>query len=373
MRNIFLFLLLSAITCFGQLRTVQYDPVTGFVVQTGLSIFNLKNGSKTMIKLNNTTNIVVDWRTNYYIVYPSNNFTISFANQPNEANTFKQVVVELVNTNSVFAYFPSNAKELDGSNPVLGGIPSTNMYFFNYSNQKFWCDSYQNNRTGLYNTNVYNRSPTLFDIRIPNSNAQSNYVWTCTNSTTGEGEWRNNSRSGIYRTLAIPAGAMLTNFTAGAIYGTEESIVNFKRRDFMEFTNTTIQTVCASVPMPETWDKGNVEVKVYWSASNAIPSKSVVWGISADMVKHDDPVDQSYGTEIKITSSQTAFNDLIKSSSSGNLNLGHSTSTSGAILDLRIRRLVDETADDLPGVAKIYFIVIRYFENLVDPEETATW
>jgi len=45
-------------------------------------------------------------------------------------------------------------------------------------------------------------SPSMFDVEwserkaIADFNAYTNFVWTCTNATTGEGEWRTNSASG---------------------------------------------------------------------------------------------------------------------------------------------------------------------------------
>lgn len=373
--NILVFVFTIIFTCKSQtLRTVQYDPTTGNIVQENLTLTKIKNSSFPMHISGNKTNIVLSWKTNYHYATPSNNFVISFSDTPADANTVKKITLELVNTNSTLGFFPSNSKELDGSNPILGTSPSTNMYSFYFSNSKFWTESYQNYRTGTGNTNVHNISPSLFDLRIPESNAESNKVWTCTNAVTGEGEWRIRPRTGIWKTLAIPAGALLTNVTDGALFGTEETITNKKRRDYMEFTNaTTVQSVCASIPMPNAWDKGNVEVKVYWSATNIVSSQSVVWGIAGDTIEHDEPVDQAYGTEVSVISPQTAFNDLIKSPSTGVLSLGHTASGQTAILDLRIRRLINHASDGMEGVAKIYYIVIRYLESSTEPLEGDTW
>ncbi len=50
---------------------------------------------------------------------------------------------------------------------------------------------------------VYSNAPSIYDPRFTAKNATSNYVWTCTNSTTGEGEWRTTSSVTNYNALNI--------------------------------------------------------------------------------------------------------------------------------------------------------------------------
>jgi hypothetical protein len=55
-------------------------------------------------------------------------------------------------------------------------------------------------------TRVYSNAPSLFDPRFTGKNSTSNYVWTCTNSTTGEGEWRTTTKLTNYSALQITNG-----------------------------------------------------------------------------------------------------------------------------------------------------------------------
>ena len=73
-----------------------------------------------------------------------------------------------------------------------------------------------NTQTNLAALNVAGLSTLYGGIAVPGFGAASNYVWTCTNSSTGAGEWRQNTNSAAY-ILSINgsgSGTSLSNMTA---------------------------------------------------------------------------------------------------------------------------------------------------------------
>jgi hypothetical protein len=113
-----------------------------------------------VVRYNNDTNIVVDWKkTNYVVAWPSNNFTVSWVNQPDAGTPAQSVFLEIVNTNSTQAFFPTNG--LNNSPVILLSAPSTNIFIFNFDGTNFWTDSGQILTSGVGDTNVFNINPVL--------------------------------------------------------------------------------------------------------------------------------------------------------------------------------------------------------------------
>lgn len=217
---------------------------------------------------------------------------------------------------------------------------------------------------------VRSNTPSITGLRMPGSGAGSNYVWVCTNSTTGEGEWRTRPRVGVYRTITIGAAALVTNLTSGALIKQEETVANFINRYYMEFSGTVTNIVTFSLPMPEAWDRGSVEIKCYWSSTNSAANQTNVWGIATSFVDDDDPIDAAYGTEVVTADPVSAQNDLMISSVL-TPTPGTAAGAAGAMIDIRVSRLPGHVNDQMGGVAKLYGIVLRYLETTTEP--TASW
>lgn len=129
-----LILILSQLGLLGaSFNTVLYDSSTKKIVPSSMRFSQTEMG--------NTTNIVMDWNTNYYRATPSNNFVISWVNAPSSSSTYAYMVLELINTNSTSGYFPTNGPNF--SSPFLSSSPSTNWFTFRYNGSTFWIDSHQ--------------------------------------------------------------------------------------------------------------------------------------------------------------------------------------------------------------------------------------
>jgi len=175
------------------------------------------------------------------------------------------------------------------------------------------------------------------------------------------------TRAGVYRTIAIPAFAFGSNITEGASLKVEETSTNKKTRDYLEFSDATTNGATVSFPMPELWDRGNIEAKVYWGSTNSAANQTNVWELAVDTADDSDALDGAYGAVTLIKDKVADANDVLISPASGALTFGNSASAAGALLDLRVRRLPVHADDNLGGVSKLYAVVVRYLESSTEP------
>lgn len=142
------------------------------------------------VHIGDTTNIVLNWSvTNVVVASPSNNFTISWINEP---TTLDQTLhLELWNTNSTAGFFPTN--HLDGTSPTLLPALSTNTYQFRWNGHRFYVISGQIETSGLGDVYLLQQSPTITTPILPtgattNRAATREYALTMTNAA-GLTDW----------------------------------------------------------------------------------------------------------------------------------------------------------------------------------------
>lgn len=322
-----------------------------------------------------STNIVAIWGGfPLTVLQVTNHTTLQVTNQPAAGADSQWMGFEIIHDGGPSNLFwvsvgPIGITWRDGVGPNLN--PGRNYVDLWFDGTNIVGFSRQTLTTGETNSAVVlSNQPSITQLRMPGSGAASNYVWACTNGTTGEGEWRARPRVGVYRTLTIGAAAMVTNLTSGSLIKQEETVANFINRYYHEFSGTVTNIATFSLPMPEAWDRGQVEVKVYWSSTNSAANQTNVWGVATSFVDDDDPIDAAYGTEVVTADPVSAQNDLMISSVL-TPTPGTAAGAAGALLDLRLRRLPGHVNDQMGGVAKLYAIVVRYAETTTEPG--ASW
>lgn len=92
------------------------------------------------------TNIVFSFRTNVYIVAPSNVFTATFTDLPQSGHK-ATIEVFLINTNASAGYFQTNG--LNGGSVILLSSPSTNRFLIHSQTNALWVESGQILATGI--------------------------------------------------------------------------------------------------------------------------------------------------------------------------------------------------------------------------------
>ncbi len=171
------------------------------------------------------------------------------------------------------------------------------------------------------------------------------------------------------RTITVPipnlkhyeqfgAAAFLTNTTDGATYGTREHATGRVAYDYMAFANSASNAAQVALFLPQAVGSGDFKVKIAWTTTNAIALQTNVWGVAATWIDHDDAVDGTFGTEVKLTQHVVAANDLLVTASGTVTPSGSVSDTS--MMWLRIRRLTDDANDVMSGEARLVRVWLEF-------------
>jgi hypothetical protein len=185
-------------------------------------------------------------------------------------------------------------------------------------------------------------------------------------SSTGNGNVMR-TRTGVYRTIYVDAGAMISRTTAGALAGTEELATNDIMVDYFAFDDTTPEAVQFKVYMPDEWDLGTIKVKLHWYSASATTSHTTVWGVKARAVSNDDALDGTWGTEIEVSDDVIAAGDLHTTAATAAITVG-GTPALGDLIWFEIDQ--DAAEADHVGDAKLTGVTIQFLETSV---EASAW
>lgn len=181
--------------------------------------------------------------------------------------------------------------------------------------------------------------------------------------------------AGVYRTLWVPAGAMIPNTTAGAEAKTVEYGTNDMNHDVLAFAGDTADEHAEfDVVMPEAWDRGTIKYKVFWTNGDAAANAGelVAFSLAAGARGDDDALDAVLGAAVEVTDALIADDDLHVTDASAALTVG-GTPGLGDLVHFRLSRDYDYddggsgTAMDVD--AYVLGVLIQYRENL----EAAAW
>lgn len=147
----------------------------------------------------------------------------------------------------------------------------------------------------------------------PGSNLTADRIWTI---TTGDAARTTTLKAdstliGDLRNIWIPAGAMISLTTNGAIAGTNEYATNDIMRDYFAFDGATEEYVAFTIAMPEGWDRGTIKAKFYWAPGDAActAGDTVEWELGGGASSDDDAIDAAIGTTQVISDTVLAGKD----------------------------------------------------------------
>lgn len=167
-----------------------------------------------------------------------------------------------------------------------------------------------------------------------------------------------------YDTIFIPASAMTSTATNGAVISTAEYATNDINMDYLLFDGTTEEYAEFQFPMPEGWDRGTVKAKVFWSsATGSTANDTVEWEIAGGALSNDDAIDAALGTAQVISDTLLADNgtDLQVSGATPAITIG-GTPALGDLIHFKISRNVGGT-DDMTEDARLFGVWIQYKVN----------
>lgn len=171
----------------------------------------------------------------------------------------------------------------------------------------------------------------------------------------------NEAGTNVERTISLPS-ASFTNATSGppGTLVTVESSANKVDINVRDFDKTSEERVFTIFGMPNNWDGGTIKFKVFWTATTAgggSAGETVVWGLKGVSLADDDAIDTAYGSEITVTDTVLALDDLHASPWSTVVTLSN-TPSAGDLVQLKLSR--KPGSDNLNGDARLIAVVLKY-------------
>ena len=159
--------------------------------------------------------------------------------------------------------------------------------------------------------------------------------------------------------IFIPAEAMNPTTSSGCSSLTKvEAGTNDVDYWVLDFDTTTGESCFFTIKMPDNWNGGAVSFVFVWTNASGLTTETVAFGIKGRAYADSDAIDQAYGTEVVVTDTWLAQNDIhITDESalvtpSGNLQ-------GGQWCQFKITRKV--ASDDLTGDARLIGVRLKYY------------
>lgn len=162
--------------------------------------------------------------------------------------------------------------------------------------------------------------------------------------------------------LFIPASAMWPRVTSGCSTLTQfEIATSLFNIQGLEFSATVQQFAQMQLVLPRKWNNGTITAVVYWKPL-ASGSGDVRWGIQAGAYSNDDPLTTALGTEVAVTDTYIAENDLHITGATSAITIAGSPADAD-FLAIQINRDPTNGSDTLDVNAVLLGISIRITTN----------
>lgn len=176
------------------------------------------------------------------------------------------------------------------------------------------------------------------------------------------------TRTGVYRTIWLPASAGIPRTTSGSGVGSYESTTNKINYDTLEFDSAADEFAQWIIKMPDEWNGGTVKVKVAWTGTATDTTDDVIFAVAGVSLANDDAIDGAFGTAQSVTDTLTAALDLDESAATAAITIAGAGA--GEYVVLQLSRDADNASDNLSVDAMVLGITVQYLESST---EIAAW
>lgn len=163
-----------------------------------------------------------------------------------------------------------------------------------------------------------------------------------------------------YREVWVGASSMIPRTSSGAATATVELTSNDIMVDYLDFDQSAEEGATFCVSLPNRWNQGTIKAKFYWTAASG--SGDVIWGIRGLASSDNDVLDVAYGTEVTVTDTLHAANDMHVSIASGEVTVAN-TPVVDDLLFFQVVRKGAAVGDTLTADARLIGVKIQYLEG----------
>ena len=136
-----------------------------------------------------------------------------------------------------------------------------------------------------------------------------------------------------------------------------ETPTNKVNYDYMAFDTTTEENAFFQYSIPQGWDEGTITFRVKWTNATGLTTETAVFGLKAVALSNDDALDAAFGTEVTVTDTWIAQNDVHISPESSALTIGGTPAASDIVLFNIARKTA---SDNLTGDARLLEIILTF-------------
>ena len=181
---------------------------------------------------------------------------------------------------------------------------------------------------------------------------------------TAQGVWAVVGSAGSLgkHTIWVPAAAMVSRATAGAVPGTIETTTNKNIIRTLDFDPSTQQFAQFEIAMPKGWDEGTITFIPVWSHAATTVNFGVQWALQAVARSSADAIDVAFGTEQTSTTTGGTTNTLYVGPEFTAITVGGSPLENDATL-FQIKRNPAAAADTMAINARLHGIKVLYMTN----------
>ena len=160
----------------------------------------------------------------------------------------------------------------------------------------------------------------------------------------------------------ISAASLKGTTTAGAgdtdkLPESAETTTNKVNYDYMAFDTTTEENAFFQYSIPKGWDEGTITFRFKWTNTAGLTTETVVMGLKAVALSNDEALDTAWGTEVTVTDTWLAQDDLHISPESAALTIG-GTPAEG---DMVLFNLAGKTgSDNLTGDTRVLEVIVTF-------------
>jgi hypothetical protein len=165
------------------------------------------------------------------------------------------------------------------------------------------------------------------------------------------------------QTIWVPAGAMTTRNTVGAIFGIVETTTNDVMLTSCDFDTTTQEFVQFAIQMPKGWDEGTIVAQFVWYHPSTTTNFGVVWQIAAAAFADDDALDGlAFGTAVTATDTGGTTNDVYISPETSAMTVAGSPTAEEYVV-FQVARVPANASDTLAVDARLLGVKLHYTTN----------
>ncbi len=130
--------------------------------------------------------------------------------------------------------------------------------------------------------------------------------------------------------------------------------------DFIAFDASTEEHAYFWFEFPKGWNEGTITARFHWTNAAGLATETVDWAIAGGSYSDSDALDATLGTEITVTDTFLAQDDLHISNESAAVTIGGSPAEGDLCVFVVARKVA---GDDLTGDAQLMGVRLHFTRN----------